>query len=405
MRSVFLPALLLLLLFIAGCTSPPTRYALTGPGTELKSNPQPEVSVCDCMVCNYYDDLPWYTDIWNWITRNPPETHLVGGSCKFVNCYSDNFKKAKDAAAAAKTPPGPPWTPPLGAVNIKTLAPPTPGASQDFMKFFMLGQGPTFSDFDYANSYCNNQMGLAVRWYTPDKNTDVPEFAPTKERPLCYLRNDIMPVYIYKPDRSAANGLTPLKRTELLETLARNIGIDSGISGGGTVGIGPVIIGLEPEFVAIAGVDRPDAADIASEIDIVDANCPKCLIAVVPYQTIMPDGQEFDPATGIPIPGDYYPPNSALRELATNHPLQFAKVDLIGLHFFLNDYSPECKKDEALYRLMNYSQKTLALYEKPSILLYYGAADYTYVDVAGNTIGCTRDQVTEANDYLITNIP
>ncbi|MDO8339658.1 MAG: peptidoglycan DD-metalloendopeptidase family protein [Candidatus Burarchaeum sp.] len=392
MRSVHLLALLALFLLLAGCTNAPTRYDPLGPGVTLKSSPPEEVDICSCMVCNYEDtDNAWYLKIWNWITGHEPETRLVGGSCKFVDCYSDGFKNAKNAAAAAKTPPDPAWDP-GSAVNIQDLAKPPTGTSQDFIKFFMLGQGPTFSDFDYANSYCNNQMGLAVRWYTPDANTNVPEFAPTKDRPLCYLKNDIMPVYIYKPDRSTANALTPTERTDLLTTLATNMGSSTDFPDG----IGPVIIAPEPEFTVAM------VPEIADQINIIRTNCPKCMIAVIPDQTVTPDGEEFDPATGAPT-GAYYPPNSALRALHDNYPSQFAKVDLIGLHFFLNDYSPECRKDEALYRLTNYSQKTLETYGKSSILLYYGAANY--VDPADPAIGCTPDQATEANDYLITNIP
>ncbi|GAG23432.1 unnamed protein product, partial [marine sediment metagenome] len=177
------------------------------------------------------------------------------------------------------------------------------------------------------------------------------------------MNNDILPVYIFKPDEdletlapdddcSATN-----QKLCLLEKLAIEMDLleDEEMNK-----LGPVIIVPEPEFT------KSDVDDIANQINIIHEKCDKCMIAVIPDQTVTPDNVD---ASGTLIA----PPNSALHELSKRP--AFDHVDMIGLHFFLNDYSDKCRSDEAVYRLINYTKQTLALYQKPSIILYYGAAN------------------------------
>jgi len=374
---LLLPIILLAsLILIAGCPSTePARYE-DADNLILTTTPPAEVEGCACMVCNY-DEPEGLEKFWRWFTGPifdwAPESRLLGGECKFVPCYTDGLVDAKLEA-------DPDWTKPDDWRKAEDLAVADPDENVDFLKFFMVGQGPTFSDFDYANSYCNRSMGLAVRWYQPTEDL---LYIPSKDRAGCYLDNDILPVYIFKPGEELESmpftcDVGNNRKLCLLGELAEEM-----------EDAGPVLIVPQPEFTS----DENEVDDIATQIEIIASKCPDCMIAVVPKQTVTPDDVDEE--------GTAVPPNSALRKLADSHPDAFENVDMIGLHFFLNDYSSECRKDEAIYRLINYSKQTLAHYQKPSIILYYGAADY--VDENGN--GCTAQEVAAANDYLITNIP
>ncbi|VVC02914.1 Peptidase family M23 [Candidatus Burarchaeum australiense] len=329
------------------------------------------------MVCNYEDPpsaMNWYYALWNFITGHAPETKLVGGHCGLVPCLTENLAAELSTKTGTLVECG--KNKPIKCAEDLAVAPDQSinyfSGSDDFMKSFMLGQGPTFSDFDTANSFCGYSMGFAVRWYSP---TQTLPFTPSKDRASCYLKSNVLPVYVFRPDK-ALEGEPCSHGANLklcyLENLSKEMN-----------GVGPVIIAPEAEFTA------SQAGDIATQIELIHDNCDKCLVAVIPDQTVVPD--EFD-INGAPVP-----PDSALRELATAHPAEFQHVDFIGLHFLLNEYSPTCTASEAVYRLVNYSKETLAHYGKPSMLLYYGAAN-------DNTI-CTSDQVSAANDYLITSIP
>ncbi|RLG19568.1 hypothetical protein DRN67_02370, partial [Candidatus Micrarchaeota archaeon] len=350
---------------------------------------------CKCMVCNY-NDATGIAKVWQWFTELffgvEPETRLLGGNCKFVPCYTDRLVEAKQDADPSWTIPDN-WAKAEELANVVVTDPSSkPPPNEDFIKYFMLGQGPTFSDFDYANSYCGHSMGLAVRWYQP---TSELLFVPSRMRTACYLDNDIIPAYIFRPDPALASeswscDMGTNKRDCFFEELVKAMG-GYDPSSGDQDPVGPVIITPEAEFTSA------DVAKIANQINIIDAYCDTCQIVVIPDQTVIPDGEDID-ENGV-VTGTY-PPDSALRTLKTQYPDEFDKIDMIGLHFFLNDYSATCMRDEALYRLTNYSKQTLAYYGKPSILLYYGAADYI-----GSSGGCTNEQIMAAHDYLITNIP
>jgi len=372
------------MILAAGCPQRAPERASEIADTSLKVNPVPEVGVCSCMVCNHEDSDSWLAKLWRIITQR--ESTLLGGSCKFEDCLTAKRAQIYQDEVIAGTRTSLP-----SAVMAESLVKPTPAPNEDFLKYFMLGQGPTFSDFDTMDSYCNYSMGFSVRWWQP--NNDL-LFIPSKNRAGCYLDSDKLPVYIFKPDRTSLPTSGENSPLDLLGKLAAEMGDPA-------KPVGPVMIVPEPQFTSSAH----DIANIAQEIDTIKINCPKCLIAVVPDQTVTPDGvnEQFD-ANGIKIGETEYPDNSALRALSQMP--EFADVNMIGLHFFLNDFSPTCRSDEAAYRLLNYSRQTLAHYGKPSILLYYGAGNYVEVDPYTSVkTGCTADQVAAFYDYMGVHIP
>ncbi|MFA6035655.1 MAG: peptidoglycan DD-metalloendopeptidase family protein [Candidatus Micrarchaeia archaeon] len=343
----------------------PERYFEIAP-TTLPETPPAEVGVCSCMVCNY-DDGNWFNRFWNWITGHPPETRLLGGKCDFKDCLTQKRIDAYQNADPPKAVPG-------GLKKAEDYALANPAAGDDFIKYFMLGQGPTFSDFDTANSFCNYSMGIAVRWYQP---SDKLRFIPSNKRAGCYLDNDVLPIYIYKPDAS----LTPEEQAAFLRQLAKEM-----------EKAGPVTIVPTPEFTS------SNAGSVAEQITTIDSECPDCMIAIVPDQTVMPDVEDNPVTTGV---DETY--HSALWELANSYPAAFENVDMLGLHFFLNDYPDSgCASDEGLYRLMNYSKQALAHYQKPSLLLYYGASAYAD-PLTGES--CTPDQAAAFYDFMHVHIP
>ena len=82
MRRIW-PALLLipLVIILSGCTAP-ERYGDLGTDREivLKETPPAEVSGCLCMTCQYPDDRPWYTKLWQWLTGQVPSTQASASS-------------------------------------------------------------------------------------------------------------------------------------------------------------------------------------------------------------------------------------------------------------------------------------------------------------------------------------
>ncbi len=243
-------ALLLVLVFISGCTqqvgsgsslftdqykTDMKRIAISSPDMYETC----KVGVCWCMACK------------NGTTLFQSMKDLIGGSCYFQsNCNQQVSTTLSD---------------PTQSPNLS-------------IRQFMLGQGPTIADFAIAQPYCADNMNMAVQWLVGTKDT--PYTMPSAERSMCLLGVDVMPVYVMY-----SNG------TNLNASRAYDIGKELGQNGKNyfqgrlTSGpVGPVIVVTEMDF------NISEASQVADEVTQVNLGCGNdrannvvnCLVAVAP---------------------------------------------------------------------------------------------------------------------------
>ncbi len=247
-------ALLLVLVFISGCTqnvgsgaslytdqyrSDMKRIAISSPSMYEDC----KVGVCWCMACK------------NGTNLFLPMTSLIGGSCYFQsNCNQQVSTALSDKTAS-------------------------PSVS---MRPFMLGQGPTIADFAAAQPYCAQGLTMAVQWLVGTKDT--PYTMPSAERSMCLLGVDVMPVYVMYSNGTNLNASRAYDIGQELGENGKNVFQGKLTSGP----VGPVVVVTEMDF------NISEASQVADEVKEVNAGCGNvrssdssksvlnCLVAVAP---------------------------------------------------------------------------------------------------------------------------
>lgn len=200
-----------------------------------------EIGNCYCMVCKNGSTL-WGTSMNN----------LIGG-----NCYLEKDCKSETA----------------NEIRNKTA---TPDLA---IREFMLGQGPTISDFASANKYCTFKLKMAVEWLIG--NEDEPYKMPDAGRAFCLLSREVMPVYILYSEGKNINIAQSRQIGEYLATEGANVW-EGGWSDGP---VGPNIVVAEIDFNAT------DADQVAQQIIAINEGCKNdrsvggtlnCWVAVSP---------------------------------------------------------------------------------------------------------------------------
>ncbi len=198
---------------------------------------------CVCMVCKKG------TSVFPWLTS------FVGGSCYFdKECNSQ---------------------------KLQSLAKGTYGKDLT-INWFRIGQGPSFSDFGDANSYCTGRLGMAVQWLIGSPNE--PYALPSARRAVCLLDKGVLPVYILYSDGKNIDIAQSRQIATILGTGGKTV--TGGRLSNGPVG--PVVVTTEINY------DISQAARIKEQILAIDAGCngadardknpPEihCLVAVAP---------------------------------------------------------------------------------------------------------------------------
>ncbi|MEW6329396.1 MAG: hypothetical protein AB1468_04725, partial [Candidatus Micrarchaeota archaeon] len=328
----------------------------------LRTNPEQEVRVisisrdlscyergqCLCFVCHNESQ-----EIWSFNPLNPLEIttpSLYGGWCRFESCNITH--RVRPLIEGTEDPP-----------------------TGDYLRFFMYGQGPSFAAFDEANPYCNNSLSLAVRWMTG--NAFEPPTIPLGSRAACFLKNNVIPAYLYY---TGGTNIDAVRMGAIADALDTNVWDENRI-------IGPVIISPEVEFDA----SNPATVDaVREQIRAIKANCSGCLIALTPREN------------------DREGVSAVLND--TSNPLLTAEmardVDMIGQMALLNR-QPDCDYRKALYDKMNFSRWALANFNKSTIIFYFGIANASNDLAPGGTDSCnwTNELIAEAFDYLYIHTP
>ncbi|MGV8176982.1 MAG: hypothetical protein ACP5NX_04235 [Candidatus Bilamarchaeaceae archaeon] len=226
---------------------------------------------------------------------------------------------------------------------------------KEYIRHFMLGAGPDFSGFAYADQYCDNSLRLAVKWVAYDR------YSGTYGKPLkgpaeCLLEKDVIPAYmIYKKE--------PLEQGDV--QIAKDIAEELN-------GAGPVIIGVGTDF-SESDFDPSDTVGIeqsyeviAAQINAISSACPDCMIAFSPRfepAKLYPSAQ----AGGAPAPN----PVNPVKNLFEKHPGVKSKVSLIGLGVD-SRYLP-CDYSQAYLWMLKYAGDihfNREMGQKPSFIPY-----------------------------------
>ncbi len=130
-----------------------------------------------------------------------------------------------------------------------------------YIRSFMIGQGPTFSDFAYANPYCSYRLNMAVQFLTA--TNDTPYEMPDAARSICMLSKDIIPVYVLYSEGNNINNTAAREVGRILGTEGDDVFF--GRLSNGTVG--PTIVVAEIDFNA------SDAGTVANQIRAINEGC------------------------------------------------------------------------------------------------------------------------------------
>ncbi|MEM3400310.1 MAG: NlpC/P60 family protein [Candidatus Micrarchaeia archaeon] len=383
--------LLFFLIMFSGCTLPPPTLSPASPEITVKyekDNLCFNEDPCMCIVCKNETLSTWWARFWYWITGNP-----IGGgvsSMRNGHCWID-----KDCASIGDSYP-----PAYHGKNKFTeiYFGENPDKVKPNLKYFMVGQGPSFTAFDEANRYCNGSLGFAVKWMIGKPTTKLNYYdgttgtritingvpmLPRATRAACYLDRNTIPVYLYHvvDENGKRRSLTDNDvkaigyiAKELMKDPERKISLINPEK----KDLGFVMIAPQIEFEA-SEVDK-----IKEQIRAIKANCPNVQAgdADVNHNWV-PEGALRCAVVAVPkdrkalvaLLGDPGPAGSE-QQLCKNgrgNSEMCQKVDFIGLYGLMNK-NVDCEPERSVAEMIEYSKWILWTYGIPTIWLYYGVA-------------------------------
>ncbi|MDD5171914.1 MAG: hypothetical protein PHF60_02650 [Candidatus ainarchaeum sp.] len=266
-----------------------------------------QLGTCWCMACR------------NGTNLFGPMENLIGGSCHWeTNCTASKFAD----------------------INNNTKNPDLSSRQ------FMLGQGPTFSDFAVANTYCGNQLSMAVQWLPAIGQTSYLE--PDSLRAMCMLSKNVIPVYVLY---SGGNNIDATQAGKIAKKLYTE-GDDFFLGRLSDGPVGPVIIVVEPDLEP--DFDQSKVAQVAEVVRAIDQECNPNRASgnITCYIAISPKMGDFDTLNDI-----------------MDEPDMATSVDLIA--YGINGSSVHsCEGSAIRMQALNFSAYALYNLSKPSIIPY-----------------------------------
>jgi hypothetical protein len=259
------------------------------------------IGSCWCLVCK------------NGTNIFGPMNNLVGGYCYFEKeCDQD---RAKNISSTQLTPD----------LSIH---------------HFMIGQGPTFSDFSAANPYCSHRLGMAVQWLTATNET--PYTLPDASRAMCFLSKDVMPVYVLHSKGENINITQTREIARILGEGGRDVFLGRLSSGP----VGPVIVTTEIDY------NLSNASQVAEQVRAINEGCHNdrennkinCFVAVAPKIN------------------DFKALDAVMKEVGD-------EVDLVA-YGINGNYVHSCRGIDIKRQALNFSSYILYNWSKPSIIPY-----------------------------------
>jgi hypothetical protein len=227
---------------------------------------------------------------------------------------------------------------------------------------FMIGMGPSISDWADASPYCNNGLRMAVQWLIGDE--DNPYDLPDASRSICLLTLDTIPVYVLYSNGTDISDTQAGEVARILKEQGDEATFNSLITIGEAVG--PTIIVTEIDF------DVADAGLVADQVEAINNACNpnrdngevNCFVAVAP---------KFN--------------DNAAMDAIMQMPGMNEQVDFIayGINY---RYADKCEWGPIMEQAINFSKRALYNYSKPTIIPYI-LFDSTGTDKDGS---CTWDE-------------
>lgn len=269
------------------------------------------------------------------------EFSLKGGKCFFGNITQEQF------------------------VNWTNGTTPAGWESNQEIRPFMIGQGPTGVDFDSANPYCNNSLKMDVRWLI-GRNGEAPPL-PDRRVAACFLDMNAIPVYVmYTNGKNISAERAGNISAELDDTIPR---------------LGPVFVSAEINYNSS---DSDAVKNVVLELKAIKDNCPYCFTILSP-KNLDKEGlnNTYNNFTALGINFN-------------------TTVDMIGQGIIANDYNDTCDPQEIVSKNVGFSRYVLATYQKPTIWLYYGISNGSN---NAKTCTWTNETIAESYNFLLANIP
>lgn len=352
-----LPLSILLILFY-GCIQQTgsfrnyaSDYASSLTWTEIAGvGKEAQVGNCTCMVCEKGATI-WGT-----------QESLAGITCKFDNeCNESKLMEYINESTA------------LGdKYNLRR---------------FMIGQGPSISEFSAANSLCSNGLKMAVHWLIGSENKPYDTADP--ERTICLLDKDVLPVYVLY-----SNG-TNINYTHA-GLIATKLGQEGTILRKGqlTGPVGPVIIVTELDFNS----SSPEAIEnVTQQIIEIDKACNDWSDPVNPkiycYAAVAPRMGDTDGLDAVMT--------KLQQRLQGKQPSKF-----VMLAYGINSRYAQgyCNGDRLIVEAAAFSKYARNNYSLSSVIPYM-LIDVNQNDSTGRCIWRQGEAVKTYNSLFITGIP
>jgi len=224
------------------------------------------------------------------------------------------------------------------------------------VKQFMIGQGPSFSDFAQSKPFCSNASDMAVQWLVGGNKTTYT--LPGADRAECMIQKSIIPVYVLYSKGLNINATRAGQIANVLATGGRDyLGLLPVKEH-----VGPVIIVTEIDF------NKSDASLVADEVKAINDKCnPKrkdgevyCWVAVAP---------KFNDTAAL----------DAVMQIAGPE-----NVDLVA-YGINGKYALSCDGSLIRQQALSFSSYALYHWDKPSII------PYIMFDNTGSNIDNTCD--------------
>ncbi|MBD3209933.1 hypothetical protein GF318_00975 [Candidatus Micrarchaeota archaeon] len=234
---------------------------------------------------------------------------------------------------------------------------------------FMIGQGPSISDFSDAQTYCHYGLSMAVQWLLADEEN--PYGLPDASRAICLLTKDVMPVYVMYSGGEDIDATRAGDIAHVLYTEGDDVTLGTLTEGP----VGPVVVVTE------MNADASQADLVAEQVRRINDECNpnrhaesgeiNCFVAVAP---------KFN---------DYEAMDALL-----NTPGIKEEVDLVAYGIDYR-YAHGCDPDDIIMsQALNFSEHALYNHGKPTIIPYI-LFDSSGPD-ADNTCQWSENLMTEA---------
>lgn len=209
--------------------------------------------------------------------------------------------------------------------------------------FFGTGSGPSFSDFNELNPYCNNSLRYPIKFITGTKTQYLIPALPDI-RAACYLDLGYIPVYVFY----SKYGIPDVDNSALL--VSRLSGKIYGQDGH----VGPVVLFTEASITPnelLENLDVNSKARIYAQVVSWKILCPECLI-------------------GLSVPFDINSDQlKKLREIIISNSFLYENISIIGFGLDVDKLDDKNSVAEMIYRMETLIRFSRDL-GKPSAIIY-----------------------------------